>query len=466
MPIPEYNPPPVDEPVAAVVNAIFDAASRGQLVVCAGAGLSRALPADLPSGAELGRRLDARLKQLISGYTSPADPTNLIDVADAGKALEAGEEMLRTEVLKLARFREADPNYGHRMIAELLCEGAVDVMLLWNWDNCIERVDVAPERLEAAQSREELDQLEQPSVAKVHGCATRKPTLLITSDDLSDQTPPWTQTAFRDRLRGKTAVFIGIGDVADYAKRRLAELRQELEQDTDAPDQLDMWVVSPTIRDEWEASHWAELVPDLPEERKVQMSADEFLDQLGRRWVCEALAELERLANEALPAEVEPPLRAVRDAFGAPGAARVLRWCRRAALEQETGRSVMFCDGLKEALMAFAVLAGDDGVRSRDPAALEVGGRRVEALIACKAVSAGRVRERARQRAEALANQGTIGERVTFLVSGSVTGRLDDDPDAELDVRAGHTARDDLLAGASGVRLSFLRADAMLAEAA
>lgn len=172
--------------MAPVVSAIFDAAARGRLVICAGAGLSLALPADLPSGAELGQRLDTRFKQLIAGYASPADPDDLIDVADAGKALEAGEEMLRTEVLKLARFLDADPNYGHRMMAELLCEGAVGVLLLWNWDNCIERVDVTPERLEVARSWDDLDQLEQPSVAKVHGCATRKRTLLITSEDLSE----------------------------------------------------------------------------------------------------------------------------------------------------------------------------------------------------------------------------------------------------------------------------------------
>jgi hypothetical protein len=199
----------------------------------------------------------------------------------------------------------------------------------------------------------------------------------------------------------------------------------------------------------------------------VQLSADEFLDQLGRRWVKEAVAEVDRVARQVLPPEAEPSWNAIRDAFGAPGAARVLRWCRRAALAQEVGRSVMFCDGLKVALMAFALLAlGEDERVLREPAAFQLGTRRLEALIACRTVPASRVRERARQRAEVLANQGTIGARATFLTAGSIVGPLDDDPDPQLDVSVGETARDDLVVGASGVRLSFLRADAILGVAA
>jgi hypothetical protein len=115
----------VGEPVEAVINTIFEAARHGRLVVCAGAGLSRAMPADLPSGPDLGKRLDDRLKSLVSGYVSPPNPENLIAVADAGAGIEGGKTALRSEVLRLANFRNADPNYGHWAIAELLCEGGI-----------------------------------------------------------------------------------------------------------------------------------------------------------------------------------------------------------------------------------------------------------------------------------------------------------------------------------------------------
>ena len=69
-----------------------------------------------------------------------------------------------------------------------------------------------------------------------------------------------------------------------------------------------------------------------------------------------------------------------------------------------------------------------------------------------------KVRRRARLRAEELANQGTIEGTATFLVSGVVWGPLQDDSDADLDMRTGIVAGDDLVAGPSAVQLVFLRA--------
>jgi hypothetical protein len=92
----------------------------------------------------------------------------------------------------------------------------------------------------------------------------------------------------------------------------------------------------------------------------------------------------------------------------------------------------------------------------RSPAALQVGDRRVEALVACEPVSADRVRQRAQRRAEELADQGTIGTKATFLVSGVVWGRLDDDADAELDMTTGQADPEDVVVGSSGVSLAFL----------
>ena len=361
-------------------------------------------------------------------------------------------------MLGLARFREADPNYGHRVVAELLCEGGIGLLLLWNWDDCVERVDVTPERLQVALSYGDLEDLDQPSIAKIHGCATRKSTLLITSDDLA-RPPYWTDNAFRERLRGKTTVFIGIGDIADYAQRRLEQLRDELTQDVEESNRpLDIWVVSPTIRSAWDDSEWAELVPDLPAERRIALSADAFLDQLARRWVREAVDELESSAADAVRPEIAESLRAIRAKLGAIGAAGVLRWCRRAALGQEVGTSVIQCASLKQLLVGFAFIAGgaaDNEVTVRGPAALELGGRRIEALVVCDPAPADRVRQRARLRAEELANNGIVGETATFLVSGVVWGNLDDDPEPELDMTVGMTDPEDLVVGSSGVRLRF-----------
>ena len=466
-PDPAYRPRSVDEPVEAVVITIFDTARQGRLVVCAGAGLSRGVPTDLPSGADLGKRLNERLQGLVSGYVSPQHPENLIAVADAGAELPGGKAALRSEVLRLADFRGAEPNYGHHTVAELLCEGAIALLLLWNWDDCIERVDVTPERLQVARSDRDLEELEQPSIAKIHGCATRKGTLLITSEDL-EKPPYWTDMAFRERLRGKTVVFIGVGDIADYAQRRLEELRKELGEDAEREDHpLDIWVVSPTIRSKWNDSEWAKLVPDLPEERRVELFADDFLDQLARRWVREAIDDLAR-AETAVRPPVAESLRTIKAKLSSIGAAGVLRWCRRAALGQQVGTSVMLCGELKQLLMAFAVLASDvdaDDVTVRGSSAFEIGERRIEALVACEPVPADRVRQRSARRAEKLANDGAVGNEATFLVSGVVWGPLGNDPDPELDMTIGQTDPKDLVAGASAVRLSFLEASQLARSA-
>jgi hypothetical protein len=463
-----YSPAPVDEPVDAIINTIFDAARRDRLIVCAGAGLSRALPTDLPSGAVLGQLLDERLRSLVAGYAPPMNPENLIAVADAGALLDGGEDALRSEVLKLARFLEADPNYGHQILAELLCEGGIELLLLWNWDDCIERVDVVPERLQVARSRDDLQQLNQPSIAKVHGCATRKGTLLITSNDL-DTPPLWTEDAFGERVRDKTVIFIGVGDIADYAQRRLRELRDYFVERARAGEpSLDIWVIGPSIRSRWDGSEWATLMPDLPEERRVQFSADQFLDQLGRRWVREAFDDLELSAETSIRAEVMASLRKINKELGSIGAARAMRWCRRAALGQKVGRSVILCDGLKEALAAFAVLLSDhedEPVKVLGPAAFKIGDRRIEALIACETVAADRVRDRAQRRAGELANDGVVSESATFLVAGTVLGPLDDDPESELDLASGPIDPEDIAVGSDGVRLSFMRASDMVQAA-
>ncbi len=448
----------VKDPINPGVNVIFEAARQGRLVMCAGAGLGVAKPAELPSGAELGIGLDIRLADLFAGYESPAEPADLIAVADAGAGLEGGELALRGEVLQLADFKGAEPNYGHTATAELLCEGGVSLLLLWNWDTCIERVDVSPDLLQVSRTASDLRNLTEPSIAKVHGCATRRETLLITSEDLT--TPPvWADEATREHLRGKTVVFVGVGDIADYAMRRLAELRDDLESAADgAP--LDIWVVSPGIKSKWGDSAWSELLPNLPEERRLALSADDFFDQLSRRWAREALDGL-AAATAQSKATTKETVEILSAALNAAGSAKVLRWSRSAALGQSVGHSVILNPILTQLLVGYAVLARDAGtkdIRLRGPAVIAIDGERVEALLTCGASPAEKVRNRARERARKLADQGLIDDSASFLVAGPITGALEDDPDLQLDMAVGSPHSDDLVAGSAAVRLSFHRA--------
>jgi len=159
-------------------------AREGKLVVCAGAGLSVAPDAGLPSGQRLGQLLNDRLTARLEGYAAPADPSDLLAVADAAIEAFGGLLPLQHEVLTLADFERATPNLAHQALALLLAEGAVSAVLLWNWDTCVERSAPEGERVEVALTREDMQQLKTPSIAKIHGCATRVETLLITSEQL------------------------------------------------------------------------------------------------------------------------------------------------------------------------------------------------------------------------------------------------------------------------------------------
>ena len=287
-----YEGQPLSAPVHPAVMLLAAKAREGKLVVCAGAGLSVAPGAGLPSGQRLGELLNERLGARLEGYTAPANPKDLLAVADAGVNAMGGLLPLQHEVLTLAAFDRSTPNFGHRALALLLAEGAVSALLLWNWDTCVERSAPEGERVEVALTIEDMAQLQMPNVAKIHGCATRVETLLITSEQL--RTPPlWTDAAFTAKLRGATGVFVGVGDVADYAKTRIAQLATELPGLG-----VEAFIVAPGIVEKWDESVWADLLPGLDAARRVAKSADEFFDELARLWAIDLVEAVEALTAD------------------------------------------------------------------------------------------------------------------------------------------------------------------------
>jgi hypothetical protein len=116
-------------PLQPAILTLVDAAERGRLCICAGAGLSRGA---IPDGARLAQLLHEELAKRMAGY-SCGSPDNLLDVADAAGALPGGLEALQRIVLRLAEFDTADPQLEHRLLALLVCEGALR-LLVTNWD--------------------------------------------------------------------------------------------------------------------------------------------------------------------------------------------------------------------------------------------------------------------------------------------------------------------------------------------
>ena len=453
-----HDAAPVSSAVSAVVLALLAAAKDRKLVLCVGAGLSLAADACLPSGARLGELLDERLHGRLDGYESPEDPRNLIAVADAAAQLVDGLEALQAEVLELADFKTATPNYGHQALALLLAEGALTA-LSWNWDSCIERSLPAGELLEVARTKDDAKNLAEPQLAKVHGCATMRPTLLITSEQL-DKPPVWTEQTFAERIRGSVMVFVGIGDVADYAKRRIKDLLDEFSPP-------DVRVVSPSIKQKWDESVWAELLPALPEARRIEEDADSFLDDLARAWARE-LTDRVQADRANVKAEVRAGVDRVLDAIGRLTAVDLIRWCRASIIRPEMGTSAVRAPNTGDVLLAAGVLAaGADGsVDVPRPACCSIGDEVVELLTLRDRASASDVQREARRRAEELSSREHLPEgTVRFLIGGTVLGALSEFGEPA-DVLAGRIDPEDVVDGPQGVPITYLKASTVLEEAA
>lgn len=444
-------------PVDPAVLVMVAKAREGQLVVCAGAGLSVAAGAGLPSGRRLGELLDARLTDRLAGYASPADTTNLLDVADAALAAAGGLLPVQYEVLELADFDRATPNFGHRALALLLAEGAVVTVLLWNWDDCIERSSPEGERLQVARSRDDMDQLRVPSIAKIHGCATRVRTLLITSDQLTEP-PLWADEAFAARLRGSTAVFLGIGDVADYARRRIVRLREDIPE-------LDIYLVSPRIAEGWATSVWATVAPTLPEERRIGQTADAFLDALARAWALELVSAVENLGSP-LTGSAAAGTAAVLDALRQNCGSDVISWCRAGSFRKRTGSSVVRRSEAQQAVIALGVLAGEHGAEPTiiPDARCRLGDLTVEVMLLVETANATDVRVEAQRRSERLAGRRLLDAEATFLVAGAVVGPLEQ---AEaIDLVEGEVDASDVIRGPRAIRVRYISAADVLGRAA
>jgi hypothetical protein len=313
--------------------------------------------------------------------------------------------------------------------------------------------------LQVARTLDDLEQLRVPAVGKIHGCVTRTPTLLVTSAQLAEP-PLWTAAAFTAALQGATGVFIGIGDVADYARKRLEKLREDFPE-------LDVYVVSPSIVGGWDESVWATLIPDLDPGRRVQQTADEFLDELARAWAVELSDRVEAATSEfgtpPLVDGVAPTLAALRVECGAD----VIAWARRAGFRCRAGQSVIRLPAAQVAVTAVGVLAGERGAGEVDflpDARCRLDASAIQVLVACEMVNATQVENEARRRAEQLTGRGLIDDAAEFVVAGEIIGPLNALP--TVDVYEGTIQTDDVLSGPRATRITFTRAADVVARAA
>ncbi len=401
-----HVPAPMTNGVPPYAIALAERAmARGRVAIYAGAGISMEQPTGLPNGRALARTIYAKL---ITAFPSlnGADPSDLIALADSVAALPGGGDALRQTAAHAAEFRTARPSYGHRVIAYLALEGVVDV-LTTNWDTCIERGGES-EPIEAVVDQRSLMNGTQPSVLKVHGCATQPASLLITTDDLQNP-PTWAREQTRARLGSAVVIFLGIGDVAGYVRQRIEEAI------TDVGDLSNLRVVSPGIVDRWTDSQWASVAPTLANDHRIPETSDSFLQQFAAAYVHVALnSHVVALADDQ---RVSDDIRVAVGALLATDPLSLLRWARRSAVHAPPGESVLRASETARALAALGRLAGDTIVFD-DQQALGTGDLPVELIIAVGTVTSRTLEQEASNRLQEYAARGKQQPR--FLVSGGI----------------------------------------------
>ncbi len=400
---------------------LIDAAWDHRLALYTGAGLSRGEPSKIPDGAEVARRLHRQLaSRLGADALAGAQPDDLLSVVDTVAAMANGSDVVRSVAVQVAEFTTAAPNFGHRVIAHLLLEDVV-VAITTNWDDCIERGGSSTrERLLAVISDQDRQDIRRTALLKVHGCATKPATTLVTSADLGSP-PAWARDELNARLADSHTVFVGIGDIAAYVAARIAEAKAAVGASGS------LFVVSPGIRSNWKNSPWSSILPDLDEDRRIAATADEFLDHLAAAYVLRVFSEIERaVADQPRPRDA---VDRSRRAFVQQSSLDALQWVRSCAVPPVPGQSVMRTAAFSQAMIALGVIAGSDDLEVRSGGVMCVRDESYELLVGVEVVGVGaptfrreaEVRHaQRRERGEALDNSPT------FLIAGAL-GRLRSD---------------------------------------
>lgn len=374
-------------------------------MIYAGAGISLSQPTSLPTGAALAKELHTRLKAAFP-VLEAVDPGDLLAVADKVAALPGGESALRQSSAIAANFKSAKPGYAHRILAHLMLEGAIDV-LTTNWDNCIER-GAGEERLPTVTSSRDLVDITPPSVLKIHGCASQPSTLLVTSGHLEDP-PRWVREQTHARLGNAVVVFIGIGDVAGYVKRRIEEAIHEVESVDN------IRVVTPTIQSGWETSQWRTVAPNLGEDYKIPATADVFMEQFASAYIMGQLNEHSSglSSDEGLKADLDRATEGLLES----DSLTVLKWAREVDIDPRAGEPVLKSPELAKVLIALGRLAGNSARLSQTQVLNSTQGP-IELLVATRTVPVRRLVQAAEFRLHAHDNQGQPHPR--FVVAGGV----------------------------------------------
>jgi hypothetical protein len=277
------------------------------------------------------------------------DQYDLLAVADRVAAEPEGLRLLKDSILRVADFIGARCTYAHAALGLLVCEGTVTV-LETNYDNCIERAAL-PELVSVAVTDSDRIDVDVAALLKIHGCATRPDSMLVTTKEL-EHPPLFASSELAARLSMGSVAFVGIGSPADYVKSSLHVF-------VDRVGVGRLTVVDPKMVD-WASTGWSAVLEGLPEGQRVADSADAFCDALLRAYVRELVGSVRRRVGEMGDAHPQRlGSESVLRAFEGKDSVWVLRWLRAVAWRFGVGQPVVTSSRVIQGLLALGGLAGD-----------------------------------------------------------------------------------------------------------
>lgn len=403
--------PPLSTANEVRIVSLTPRARDGRLVLCVGAGAS--LESGLPSGPGLANALSDRLAA--NGIDLPGvDHDDLVAVSDAAVAMGSllGVQEIAVDV---APFTSAVPSMAHRFIALLLLEGVAAVMST-NWDTCIERAAPAGEQIFVVATDSDRLSVRPKGLLKVHGCASRPDTVLVTSAQL-DAPPLWANNEVGAHLAASKVIFVGIGDVAGYVARRLERLLGDL-----GPTKT-VAVVTPDIEVAWTTTRWAALLPDLSSDDRFAITATEFCEALLRAWANDALQVVEQFANDINVAALTTAVDGTIGMIRSHTVDRLIGWLRGVTPGIAPGTSAIRGRATVEALCALAFLTRDSLVQVLPGVGpLTAGLGRIGLHLTAAGLSGPRAAQSARSLVADYRAQGLLlpDEPITIICAGHV----------------------------------------------
>lgn len=460
--MPAYVPSSLSQLPPGRFTQLVTAAKQRQLVIYLGAGISMAEPSCGPSGWDVAEALRPYVAKFLGVDANELHGLSLEALAERLAAEDADRlEALRVRASEAADFRGITPNFGHEAAALLLREGAVELITV-NWDCGIETAgrDANVAIRGVASADESVATAYGLRIFKVHGCATRPPTLAITKAEV-DKPQAWAVGRVQGALAGGIVAFVGLGTVGLYVSEPVDELVTAWGQDASS-----IVVADPVLSESWKSAFSN---AEEASSAHIKCDADCFLDNLLRAFVLEAL-ELCEQQIRALPQDqdwVATMLKGfdeLRKALAGTWANGAIRWWRDGLTSDADGQPFVATVEGGRSLMTVALLAGVDGgavdctgQRGRLTVAsgaryFEVVSRPGKAVTEVERVGRHRIRRR-------LAD-GVYPELkpISVVVAGA-NGRFPSE-EAPIDISAGDMTMSDVAEGPEAVPIRFFSAEA------